>query len=280
MNSRRLLVSVRRAAQQSSRRLSSLPEPRTLLARTGARPFNRSPTLRFLSTDTAKAAASEAIPEQQEAEKSPPKDSNEASTLKEEVPAAKEEVVEASSTEEKTEAPPGEEGADSTQFTLEKEEEKAAALPAEKREFQAETRQLLDIVTHSLYTDKEIFLRELISNASDSLEKLRHLQVTNQIQKTGDDSDLPLEIRIELDEVASTITITDTGIGMKKDELIDNLGTIAKSGSKSFLKELQQSKAAGSDVMSGIIGKFGVGFYSSFMVGRKVEFRSKSATVR
>ena len=147
--------------------------------------------------------------------------------------------------------------------------------PVEKLEFQAETRQLLDIVTHSLYTDKEVFLRELVSNASDSLEKLRHLQATNQVPDSADD--VPLEIRIELDEVTSSITITDTGIGMRKDELIDNLGTIAKSGSKSFLEEFKKSQEIGVDPSRGIIGKFGVGFYSSFMIAENVVVRSRSA---
>lgn len=144
---------------------------------------------------------------------------------------------------------------------------------AEKLEFQAETRQLLDIVTHSLYTDKEVFLRELVSNASDSLEKLRHLQATNQIETDN----IPLEIRIELDEVSSTLTISDTGLGMTKEEMISNLGTIARSGSKAFLHEIKRSEEVGSDPMSAIIGKFGVGFYSSFMVGKRVEVRSQSA---
>lgn len=155
--------------------------------------------------------------------------------------------------------------------------------PGEKMEFQAETRQLLDIVTNSLYTDKEVFLRELVSNASDSLEKLRHLQATNQVAEeasSSDDSQVPLEIRIELDEVGSTITITDSGVGMTRDELISNLGTIARSGSKNFIQELQKSEGASLDPSRGIIGKFGVGFYSAFMVGRKVEVRTQSAIAR
>jgi HSP90 family molecular chaperone len=148
--------------------------------------------------------------------------------------------------------------------------------PGEKMEFKAETRQLLDIVTNSLYTDKEVFLRELVSNASDSLEKLRHLQATNQVPAGNDDT--PLEIRIDMDEVASSITILDTGIGMTKDELISNLGTIARSGSKSFVQQMKQSEGGEVDstTQNSIIGKFGVGFYSSFMVGQKVEVRSKS----
>lgn len=147
--------------------------------------------------------------------------------------------------------------------------------PGEKMEFQAETRQLLDIVTNALYTDKDVFLRELVSNASDSLEKLRHLQASNQVE--ADDSALPLEIRIDIDEVTSTITISDTGVGMTRDELISNLGTIARSGSKNFMQQLQQSEGAAADPSRGIIGKFGVGFYSAFMVGQKVEVRTQSA---
>jgi len=147
----------------------------------------------------------------------------------------------------------------------------------EQLEFQAETRQLLDIVTNSLYTDKDVFLRELVSNASDSLEKLRHMQAANT--GTVIDPDVPLEIRIDLDEVTSTITITDTGIGMTKDEMISNLGTIARSGSKNFVQELERMEKGDTtlDPARGIIGKFGVGFYSAFMVGEKVEVRSRSA---
>lgn len=153
---------------------------------------------------------------------------------------------------------------------------------AEKLEFQAETRQLLDIVTNSLYTDKEVFLRELISNASDSCEKLRHIQQAN-VQPVVFQPDMPFEIRVDLDEVTSTITITDTGIGMTPAELKDNLGTIAKSGSKAYVKALKeggQEALIGNEAemaSRGIIGKFGVGFYSAFMVGAKIEVRSKSA---
>jgi TNF receptor-associated protein 1 len=148
--------------------------------------------------------------------------------------------------------------------------------PGEKMEFKAETRQLLDIVTNSLYTDKEVFLRELVSNASDSLEKLRHLQATNQVPPGNEDT--PLEIRIDMDEVASSITILDTGVGMTKEELVSNLGTIARSGSKSFVQQMKQTEGGEVDstTQGSIIGKFGVGFYSSFMVGQKVEVRSKS----
>lgn len=143
----------------------------------------------------------------------------------------------------------------------------------------SETRQLLDIVTHSLYTDKEVFLRELVSNASDALEKLRHMQVSGEAN-TSDD--IPLEIRITTDEASNTLTITDTGVGMARDELVANLGTIARSGSKAFVKEMQMKEAVGAENTpdpfgSGIIGKFGVGFYSGFMVADKVDVRSKSS---
>jgi TNF receptor-associated protein 1 len=165
-----------------------------------------------------------------------------------------------------------------------------SAVPKEKAsqsmEFQAETKQLLDIVTHSLYTDKEVFLRELISNASDACEKLRHLQQQSQsgVDIVAEGSEvLPLEIRIDLDEVTSTITISDTGIGMTREDMISNLGTIARSGSKNFLAELQSqesgdgSSGSGMDIARGIIGKFGVGFYSVFMIANKVEVRSRPA---
>mmetsp|Transcript_27022 Transcript_27022/g.64543 ORF Transcript_27022/g.64543 Transcript_27022/m.64543 type:complete len:895 (+) Transcript_27022:93-2777(+) len=147
-------------------------------------------------------------------------------------------------------------------------------------EFQAETKQLLDIVTNSLYTDKDVFLRELISNASDALEKMRHYQ---QIAGSGPvvSDHLPLEIKITLDEVESTITIQDTGIGMTPDELVDNLGTIAKSGSKQFMAQLAEETSSGQQVdpesvRNAIIGRFGVGFYSVFMVAHKVQVTTKS----
>ncbi|GMF14994.1 unnamed protein product [Phytophthora lilii] len=149
------------------------------------------------------------------------------------------------------------------------------AATADRREFQAETRQLLDIVTHSIYTDKEVFIRELISNASDALEKLRHLQSTGA---TIQDAELEPKIVITTDEKAGTLTIADTGVGMSKDELIENLGTIARSGSKAFLEQLKESSPGETgDALSGIIGKFGVGFYSAFMVADKVEVFSQSA---
>lgn len=139
----------------------------------------------------------------------------------------------------------------------------------QKFEFQAEIKQLLDIVIHSLYTEKEIFVRELVSNASDALEKLRHLQLT---EKEVHDDSLPLEITITTDDKAKTVTIQDFGLGMTREELIKNLGTIAHSGSKQFLKALGESGAKNSN----LIGQFGVGFYSAFMVAKSVKVYSHS----
>ncbi|XP_076467679.1 heat shock protein 75 kDa, mitochondrial-like [Babylonia areolata] len=143
--------------------------------------------------------------------------------------------------------------------------------PADKHEFQAETRQLLDIVAKSLYSEKEVFIRELISNSSDALEKVRYLQMTGA---EVDGADIPLEIHIATNDDKKTFIIQDTGVGLTRNELIDNLGTIAKSGSKAFLEQLKE-KSPG-DVGSNLIGQFGVGFYSTFMVGDKVDVYSKS----
>ncbi|MBS0633665.1 MAG: molecular chaperone HtpG [Verrucomicrobia bacterium] len=139
----------------------------------------------------------------------------------------------------------------------------------QKFEFQAEIAQLLDIVTHSLYTEKEIFVRELVSNASDALEKLRHTQLT---EKDIYDDKAELEITITTDDKAKTITISDTGIGMTRAELVQNLGTIAHSGSKQFLKTLGESGSKNAN----LIGQFGVGFYSAFMVAKTVKVYSHS----
>uniref|UniRef100_A0A4W4HBQ2 Histidine kinase/HSP90-like ATPase domain-containing protein n=1 Tax=Electrophorus electricus TaxID=8005 RepID=A0A4W4HBQ2_ELEEL len=136
-----------------------------------------------------------------------------------------------------------------------------------KHEFQAETKKLLDIVARSLYSEKEVFIRELISNSSDALEKLRHKLVT------GGGDTAPMEIHLQTDAAKGTLTIQDTGIGMNQDELVTNLGTIARSGSKAFLDALQNQAEASST----IIGQFGVGFYSAFMVADKVEVYSQSA---
>jgi molecular chaperone HtpG len=139
----------------------------------------------------------------------------------------------------------------------------------EKHVFQAEIQQLLDLVVHSLYTDKDIFLRELISNASDSMEKVRHLEGT---EKHFKDAGEELQITLEADKDAGTVTLTDRGIGMTREELIENLGTIAHSGTKAFLEQIKANGGSS----SGLIGQFGVGFYSAFMVADKVEVFSRS----
>jgi len=138
-----------------------------------------------------------------------------------------------------------------------------------KYEFKAEVKKLLDILVHSLYTSREIFLRELISNASDALDKIRF--ESNRGTEICD-NDLPLEIRINFDEKKKMITVSDTGIGMTRDEVITNIGTIAKSGTEEFVKLVSEAK----DYANNIIGKFGVGFYSVFMVAKEVVIRTKS----
>jgi molecular chaperone HtpG len=142
---------------------------------------------------------------------------------------------------------------------------------AETFTFQAETQQLLDILIHSLYSEREIFLRELVSNASDALNRLQFEQLTN-----ADiiDPDLPLEIRITVDKDAKTLTISDTGIGMTAEEVRDNLGTIARSGAKNFMQALKD--APNKDTATNIIGQFGVGFYSVFMAADKVRVITRS----
>jgi molecular chaperone HtpG len=139
-----------------------------------------------------------------------------------------------------------------------------------KREFQTEVSQLLQLIIHSLYSHPEIFLRELISNSSDALDKLRHLTLVDEAYKS-----LPFDPRIdlELDEEKKTLTISDTGIGMNEEDLVSHLGTIARSGTKNFLSQL--SGDARKD--SNLIGQFGVGFYSAFMVADKVEVISRKA---
>jgi molecular chaperone HtpG len=139
-----------------------------------------------------------------------------------------------------------------------------------KREFQTEVNQLLQLIIHSLYSHPEIFLRELISNSSDALDKLRHLTLTDDLYKT-----VPFDPRIDLDldEEAKTLVIADTGIGMSEAELEANLGTIARSGTKNFLSQL--SGDAKKD--SNLIGQFGVGFYSAFMVADTIEVVSRKA---
>ena len=137
-------------------------------------------------------------------------------------------------------------------------------------QFQAEVRQLLDILTHSLYTHRDIFIRELISNAADALDKARFKSIKGEELV---DAELDLNIKIDLDKDNKLFTISDTGIGMTKQELINNIGTIARSGTSEFVKQLAKEK--NSDL--NLIGRFGIGFYSVFMAGEKVEIITKSA---
>jgi molecular chaperone HtpG len=144
-----------------------------------------------------------------------------------------------------------------------------------KQQFQTEVSQLLQLIVHSLYSHPEIFLRELISNSSDALDKLRHLTLTDETYKAlyiTDEIERP-RIDLELNEDAKTLTLSDTGIGMNEEDLISHLGTIARSGTKNFLSQL--SGDAKKD--SNLIGQFGVGFYSVFMVADKVEVISRKA---
>ncbi len=136
----------------------------------------------------------------------------------------------------------------------------------ETKEFKTETKRLLDMMINSIYTHKEIFLRELISNASDAIDKRHYLSLTNTELATD------YQILVEADNDAKTLTITDNGVGMTKEELEEHLGTIAKSGSKEFLEKVANEKTPDVD----IIGQFGVGFYSAFMVAKKVDVYTKS----
>jgi molecular chaperone HtpG len=139
-------------------------------------------------------------------------------------------------------------------------------------QFQAEARQVLDLMIHSLYTNKEIFLRELISNASDALDRLRFEALTKPELIGPDDK---LEIWIETDPNAHTLTISDNGIGMSRDEVISHIGTIAKSGTRELLQTLRERKSA--DMLTTLIGQFGVGFYSAFMVADRVTLVTRRA---
>ncbi len=139
-------------------------------------------------------------------------------------------------------------------------------MSTETREFQAEARQLLELMIHSLYKHKEIFLRELVSNASDALDKVRFESLTNPELLAGDDR---LHVRIEADAGKRTLTIADNGIGMSRDEVIENLGTIARSGTREFMTALAAARKD-SAATPELIGQFGVGFYSSFMVADEV----------
>lgn len=144
------------------------------------------------------------------------------------------------------------------------------AMQAETIEFKAEIRQLLDILVHSLYTEREIFLRELISNASDALSRLQFQMLTSREVL---DPDAELCIRIETNKEERMLTITDTGIGMTKDDLTENLGTIARSGAREFIKAAQDT--SGKEMLD-VIGRFGVGFYSVFMVAEWVKVTSRA----
>ncbi len=143
---------------------------------------------------------------------------------------------------------------------------------AETFTFQAEIQQVLDILIHSLYTEREIFLRELISNASDALNRVQFELLTNHDVQ---DADAELAIEIKTNEEARTLTISDSGIGMAKDDLINNLGIIARSGAKAFIEAAKQSSNSSTAALD-VIGQFGVGFYSVFMVAEKVRVVSRS----
>lgn len=140
-----------------------------------------------------------------------------------------------------------------------------------KRQFKAETKQLLDLMINSIYTNREIFLRELISNSSDAIDKLKFKALTDQglLGESGE-----LSIEIDPDKENKTITIRDNGIGMTYDEVVENIGTIARSGSKEFFKKLEENDK---NTTEELIGQFGVGFYSAFMVAEKVRLRTKAA---
>ncbi|WP_192878746.1 molecular chaperone HtpG [Haemophilus haemolyticus] len=140
----------------------------------------------------------------------------------------------------------------------------------ETRGFQSEVKQLLQLMIHSLYSNKEIFLRELISNASDAADKLRFKALSNPALYEGDGD---LRVRVSFDSDKETITISDNGIGMTREQVIDHLGTIAKSGTKEFLTALGQDQAKNSQ----LIGQFGVGFYSAFIVADKVTVKTRAA---
>jgi molecular chaperone HtpG len=149
---------------------------------------------------------------------------------------------------------------------------KAEMARVEEHRFQAETKRLLDLMIHSLYTNKEIFLRELISNASDALDRLRFEALTNPSLL---EENVKYEIRLETDKDARTLSVSDTGIGMSRDEVIANIGTIARSGTDELRKGLEATPTA--EMAAELIGRFGVGFYSSFMVADKVVLTTRKA---
>ncbi len=140
---------------------------------------------------------------------------------------------------------------------------------SEERPFQAEVTKLLHLMVHSVYSEREVFLRELISNAADACDRLRYEAISKPELLAGDAT---LAITIEADKSAKTLTVTDTGVGMSREDLIDNLGTIAKSGTQAFMANASDGKDA-----INLIGQFGVGFYSAFIVAKKVEVFSLRA---
>ena len=141
---------------------------------------------------------------------------------------------------------------------------------AETRGFETEVNQLLDLMIHSLYSNKDIFLRELISNASDACDRLRFTAVSDASLY---EEDIELKVKISYDKEKRTITINDNGIGMTRDEVVDHIGTIAKSGTQSFLDSITGDQKSDAN----LIGQFGVGFYSSFIVAEEVTLRSRKA---
>lgn len=143
---------------------------------------------------------------------------------------------------------------------------------AETLEFQAEARQLLQLMVHSIYSNKDVFLRELISNASDALDKLRLASMVDK-ELEVDTSDLHVEI--EVDRAARTLTVRDNGVGMSRDEVVQVIGTIAKSGTAELLRKLRESSDSGA--RQELIGQFGVGFYAAFMVADRVELVTRRA---
>merc|ERR1712194_819414 len=150
-----------------------------------------------------------------------------------------------------------------------KEQRTAMEASGEKHEFQAEVHRMMDIIINSLYTDRQVFLRELVSNSMDALEKVRFYSVQDE-SYLGETKDL--EVKIEYDSAAKTLSITDTGVGMSKQDLINNLGTLAKSGTSNFLEAMAQGESGDAN----LIGQFGLGFYSAFLVADKVTVTSKS----
>ena len=142
-------------------------------------------------------------------------------------------------------------------------------MATENLQFKAEIRELLSLVIHSVYSNKDIFLRELVANAADAIDKARFLSLTQQ------DMIRDWEIRIEADKDTKTLIISDNGVGMNRDELIENLGTIAHSGTKAFTEALEKAKEEGSVSAPELIGQFGVGFYSAFMAADKVTVETK-----